>query len=398
MLTVYRRHLKRCEHRTEGRGYRRCRCPIWADGIVGGSDIRCSLSTTDWERAQTTIRDWEAAGRVPLPAAAPDEPMTVARACEQFVADAEARNLHPRTVYKYRLMFRQFQEFLRPLRIQSFDAIDLGLLVRYRATWADKNLSALKKLERLRGFFKFANENGWIADNPAKKLKNPKVVNRPTLPYTHADMVEILAACDRRIARLAGQGRESARRLRALILLLRYSGLRIGDAVGCPVERLADGKLRLYTQKTGTHVHCPLPDFVIKELESVPRRHERYWFWSGACRLATVVGFWRARLSRLFADAGIADGHAHRFRDTFAVELLLVGVPIEQVAILLGHGSVRVTERYYAPWVRARQEQAEANVRRTWARDPIVLMGDEALASGEPKGTQEVHGKVPRVM
>src|SRR5881398_428426 len=54
------------------------------------------------------------------------------------------------------------------------------------------------------------------------------------------------------------------------------------------------------------------------------------------------------------------------FRDTFSVELLLAGVPIERFSILLGHQSVRITEKHYAPWVRARQEQLEADVRRTW--------------------------------
>ena len=32
------------------------------------------------------------------------------------------------------------------------------------------------------------------------------------------------------------------------------------------------------------------------------------------------------------------------FRDTFAVELLLSGVPMEDVQILLGHTSIRTTE------------------------------------------------------
>src|SRR2546423_9999710 len=31
-----------------------------------------------------------------------------------------------------------------------------------------------------------------------------------------------------------------------------------------------------------------------------------------------------------------------------------------------GHQSVRITEKHYTPWVRARQEQLEADVRRTW--------------------------------
>jgi integrase len=44
--------------------------------------------------------------------------------------------------------------------------------------------------------------------------------------------------------------------------------------------------------------------------------------------------------------------------------LLLKGVSIEIVSKLLGHSSIKVTERHYAPWVKARQEQLETEVRR----------------------------------
>jgi integrase/recombinase XerD len=50
---------------------------------------------------------------------------------------------------------------------------------------------------------------------------------------------------------------------------------------------------------------------------------------------------------------GLSNAVSHRLRDTFAVELLLAGVPIERVSILLGHQSVSVTEKHYNPWVRS---------------------------------------------
>jgi site-specific recombinase XerD len=56
------------------------------------------------------------------------------------------------------------------------------------------------------------------------------------------------------------------------------------------------------------------------------------------------------------------------FRDTFAVELLLAGVPLDQVSLLLGHGSIKVTEKHYAPFVKARQQQLETSVRLAWPR------------------------------
>jgi hypothetical protein len=48
------------------------------------------------------------------------------------------------------------------------------------------------------------------------------------------------------------------------------------------------------------------------------------------------------------------------------VELLLKGVPIEQLSVLLGHSSLKITEKHYSPWVKARQDQLEAAVRKAW--------------------------------
>src|ERR1700682_2699453 len=101
---------------------------------------------------------------------------------------------------------------------------------------------------------------------------------------------------------------------------------------------------------------------------------EKYFFWSGRGKLESIVRSWQTRLRKLFKLANVPNGHAHRFRDTFAVELLLAGVPIERVSILLGHQSVRITEKHYAPWVRSRQEQLEADLANAWSRDPLVLL------------------------
>ena len=69
MLTIYRRHLKTCDHKSDGRKYRRCRCPIWVDGFLGDVEIRKSLELRDWEKAQATIREWEAEGTLTEPGA-----------------------------------------------------------------------------------------------------------------------------------------------------------------------------------------------------------------------------------------------------------------------------------------------------------------------------------------
>ncbi len=209
-----------------------------------------------------------------------------------------------------------------------------------------------------------------IDENPARKLESPKVQQQPTMPFTPDQMAKILIACEKYGNKCKGHPYtrpENARRIRAMVHLLRHSGLRIGDAVTLERSRITGGdKLFLYTAKTGTRVYCPLPAFVLDALAAVPEVSERYFFWTGESRLESATGDRQRTLKAVFKLAAIPDGHAHRFRDTFAVGLLQAGVPMERVSVLLGHSTIKVTEKHYSPWVRARQEQLEADVRRSW--------------------------------
>ena len=151
------------------------------------------------------------------------------------------------------------------------------------------------------------------------------------------------------------------------------------------MERLQGARLLLRMHKTGQPVYVKLPAFVVEALNSIPRASERYWFWSGVGKVDNNMETWRRKLKRLFSLAGVKNAHPHRFRDTFSVELLLAGVPTEDVSVLLGHESVRITERNYAPWVKARQQRLDADLERAWAQDPIALV--------ETKGTRQGHAE-----
>lgn len=378
MLTIYRRHTNACPHRDQGRAYRRCRCPIWVDGFVGGREIRQSLRLRDWQKANEKVREWEAQDKIDKIEIEKAEPITIKAACDSFESDAKARGLREPTLYKYRLLFRQLQDFCGSLGVRFIEEIDLELCRRFRESWKQENLSALKTLERLRAFFRFCQDAGWVSENPARKLKNPRITQAPTLPFTQKEMGKILGACEGYNAEHPKAGRLQALRVKALVLLLRYSGLRIRDAVTLERSRVVDGKVHLYQAKTGTPVYCPLPPVVVQALESCSG--SRYFFWTGESNPKSAVGDWQRTLRRVFKLAKVPGGHAHRFRDTFAVELLKAGVPLDRVSILLGHRSTRITEKHYSPWVRERQEQLEADVRRTWELP-------------QTKGTQEVHGE-----
>lgn len=68
-------------------------------------------------------------------------------------------------------------------------------------------------------------------------------------------------------------------------------------------------------------------------------------------------------------------------RDTFAVEMLLSGSTIDKVSTLLGHSSVKVTEKHYLPWVKERQEKLDEAVEKAWAAVPAELVNPAALTT-----------------
>jgi site-specific recombinase XerD len=96
-------------------------------------------------------------------------------------------------------------------------------------------------------------------------------------------------------------------------------------------------------------------------LEAAPKISETYFFLTGESKVDSATGDWQRTLKGVFEQAGIPDGHAPPL--SFAVGLLQAGVPMERVSVLLGHSRIKVTEKHYSPWVRARQEQLEADVR-----------------------------------
>jgi integrase len=371
MLTIFRRHLKDCSHRS--RRYRRCRCPIHVEGTLAGEPIRRALDLTSWEAAENLIHQWNSAGKIGGSLAKTE---TVKNAIALYLADATARNLSERSVYRYRCFLeRSFLPWCEAERIKEVRTLTFERLAKYRTSWTTwSSYTAAKNLELLRMFLRFCRKAKWIDDNPAEDLVSPKTEASPTLPFTDEEEAKILAACS--LYRTHNKhGKRSPARLRAFVLTLRYSGLRIGDVAMLETKRLEGSSLLLYTHKTGVGVYVPLPPFVADELRIQAQLNSNpdYFFCTGKSTIKCATVLWQRSLGTLFKKAGVVNGYAHRYRDTFAVSLLLQGVPIEDVAVLLGHATTAVTQKHYAPWVQARRERLEEMVSRTWVAEPCRL-------------------------
>ena len=85
--------------------------------------------------------------------------------------------------------------------------------------------------------------------------------------------------------------------------------------------------------------------------------------------METCVDLWRRRLAQVFATADISCGTPHRFRHTFAVDLLTKGVETKNVSLLLGHDSVLTTEKHYSAWIQKRQDALTADVLKAYSQN-----------------------------
>jgi integrase len=352
-MVLWRRHVLSCQ--SKNRTDPRCGCPIFLEYRAGKKRIRKSLKTRNWQKALAEARRKELEGFTEKPTSP-----SIEEACEKYVEDAKARHLKPPTLYKFDLLFRQLKQFATDQGLVFVSNFNLDYLRQFRATWTNKNKAASVKLGNLKAFFRFCHESKWIPENPAAKLKAGKIAESQIIPLTIDELRQILKACDEHPNKM------NRPRLRALVLLMYYSSLAIMDSVTLQRDHIVDGKLFLRRTKTGTDVYCPLPPDVIDALERLPLQKGKYFFWSGDSKPKSVVGDYQRALRRVFKRANVTRAFPHLFRHTAITNWLTAGVPVETVAVLAGHSSTKVTMKHYSHWVKARQENLEAEVKKSW--------------------------------
>ena len=384
-LNLYRRHRQECEggHPEESRsgefderrkGWKRCACFIFASGTLGGTFKRKYTGKTDWSEAKAVASAWEQAGsweQVPVapPEAAPPEKPTPARitladAVKVFLSNREGAKIAPATLRKYRTFAKQLTGFadkrgyimLDQLVSSDIDVFYSGLTLGPRAKG--------KRLGTIRAFFRFCINRKWINENPVSSdLKPPIGASRAAnkAPFTDEELQRIIDACDRipdvQWRSGIGQGVWTGEDAKDFIWVMVYTGLRISDAGFFHMNRLKGNEVFLRAKKNGGEVFAYIPDWLAERLRTRTKRFGPRPFVVGISdRLETVTDMWRRKINKVFELAGAFEETPtpHRFRHTFARILLQRGVPVADVADLLGDDEKTVRE-HYARWVPERQ-------------------------------------------
>ena len=88
-LSVCRRHEADCAHRSQGRSYTKCSCPLWMQGVHDGQPIRQSLGTRSMQEAVRQVAAESAQGIAPRAAHRTGrKPLDLSGSCHRLKAAA----------------------------------------------------------------------------------------------------------------------------------------------------------------------------------------------------------------------------------------------------------------------------------------------------------------------
>jgi integrase len=350
--------------------HRRCKCPLW---LRWGKSHKQSARTRSWEIAIKGARkleeelELEALG---IEQPKPPDHVTIDTALELYMADRAQRGIKDSS--KAQRLLGRLRDYAYRRNVILLKDVSARMLTEWRATWTFNKESSGPAVawSIVQTFFRWAHSIDLIPSDVSSKLKSLPIVRKQVQPLTRDEMQGLLDATSQ-----CGFTAEIVGRVRIFILLQRWSGLACIDAATLPrnLLRADDNLTQVHRTKTDAEVFIPLPPAVAKMLRAHANDHPDYFFWNPERMKKTSLicqfGDW---LRLVFDKAGVKHGQqemlSHRFRHTFAVELLLADVPIEQVSKLLGHKTVRTAERYYSAWVKERQRKLEADVKQAWTK------------------------------
>lgn len=402
---MYRRHQKQCPLFGKPRILDACQCVLYAHGKLHGKFVRPCLNTRDWKHGAILIEEMLAGrgpdddpkGGIGLVSSGPrPSEVTLEFAASEF--EKANKNLSTNTKKNYADAVAHFLSWAGTHNLTRLQQVETPHIDQYfeqagkteRGTkWTPKTVNT--RLTHLRVFFNYCvKTRRWLAYPPTedrrmfKRLTGAEEAAEDRAPFQPEEVTRILAAVEQ-------MPEEVRDKTRALILLMLYSGMRISDATFFEREFLTKSNTADYfVIKNRRQIDLPpeLHQKAIDALQKLPAsrvyffqpdmpddyREARYAlrhkqeFGAKMPDYTSRIYAATALVTKVLALAGITEGACHRFRDTFAVNMLVgdggqIRSDIYTVSKMLGHSDVKITDKHYAKLIKGYRESMSKSTR-----------------------------------
>jgi excisionase family DNA binding protein len=240
------------------------------------------------------------------------------------------RNFKP-DVYRLQILCGYFKN----VDLRTITGLDIE---RFRASRIKKgnNRSTVNRYLQLMGkMFNLAVEEGYLEENPARKVK----------PFSEKDTLKERILAEKEEEKLMENSSDT---LKPIIAVALNTGMRRAEILGLKWKNVDFQAKRIRVEKTknGRVRFIPITDDLFKQILKLKSENGQSAFvflnpatkkpfldmktpFKRACRISEIEGL-----------------RFHDLRHTFATRLIERGIDIETVRDLCGHSSIKVTERY----------------------------------------------------
>ena len=199
---------------------------------------------------------------------------------------------------------------------------------------ADQTLEGQRQI--FSAYFNWLQRECLIERNPTTNLGVIKVAKKEKKTYSETDLEKLNRCC--------GNARDLA-----ILHFLRATGCRISEvvelnrdqvnleALECVVHGKGDKERQVYLDDVAGMM---LVEYLQERLDDSPA------LFVNRCGDRLKQGGIRAMLKKLAEKAGVDHVHPHKFRRTLATDLTRHGMPIQEVARILGHDKLDTTMKY----------------------------------------------------
>lgn len=220
--------------------------------------------------------------------------------------------------------------------------------------------SMARKTVAVRAFFAWAHDHGVTASNPAAVLKTPKIPDALPAVLNESQAERLMDCADAEACASPsekGGGKRQAVRWRdaAMLELLYATGMRVAELVGLDTrDVMFDNRTVKVTGKGNKQRVMPFGAPADKALRDWLERG-RPLLCGGASADALFLGLQGRRIDQRMVrrmvherarQAGVPDISPHALRHSAATHMLDGGADLREVQEMLGHSSLKTTQRY----------------------------------------------------
>lgn len=258
---------------------------------------------------------------------------------EEFLkAFLDAKRIEGRsdkTIERYGYIINRMYESVKvPIRKLSVFHLRSYLTAEKERGVSDSTLDGTRQV--FSAYFGWLQKEGLLTQNPTINLNTIKSVKKVRKPYSAVDIEKLKECCE-------------CDRDKAIISILLSTGCRISEVCGMNRDNINLVTHEILVLGKGNKERTVFIDDVTvmlikRYLDGRKDDHEALFIGKGITRL-TPSGI-RKMLHNVADRADVDNAHPHRFRRTLATNLIDHGMPIQEVAAILGHEKLDTTMKY----------------------------------------------------